>query len=365
MSAPAATEWLCASHTDLTYDPDASDKQRQLDLFVASAATAGPSADPVPGPASFPLLVYLHGGLWVDRDKSAYAALAQHWVRTLGVHVAVVNYRLSSKGGKGVLHPTHTDDVLRAMRWIMAPSTQAKLHFRSDSMILVGHSCGAHMAGLIAIAEAEATLLQELKASTGDLTDASSSSSSPVSALSYLRGCVGLEGIFDSALFARDFPDWSAGVSDAFGSDPSLWESPADYLPAPPAPAAVSSEKDAWVSESRRRIQSKLASVSRRRARVPWLVIHSADDPWVNLPQAERFHAALNAHCTTASSSSSSVPAASSSSAASSSPLPASSLVLVSGTHFEVVERVATAQDEITAPIGRFMQAVMKTTSQS
>lgn len=358
MSNPAISEWLCASHVDLAYDPaaDASDKQRQLDLYVASAfASAGSDSALV----SLPLVVYLHGGLWVDRDKSAYAALAQHWVRTFGAHVAVVNYRLSSKGGKGVLHPTHTDDVLRSLRWLMQPSTQSSLHFRSDAMILVGHSCGAHMAGLIAIAEPEATMVEGLKADQAAGAASSSAAASSPAPLSFIRGCVGLEGIFDSALFARDFPDWSSGVSDAFGADPALWESPADYLPAPaPATAtnaASSADKDAaWESESRRRTQSKLDSVSGRRAVVPWLVIHSAEDPWVNLPQAQRFHAALNAHLSSSSSSSLSV-------ASSSTALPHCSLVLVSGAHFEVVDRVATALDEITQPIQQFVQAVMKT----
>jgi acetyl esterase/lipase len=297
---------------------------------------------------TFRLLLSLFALLRSSRDKSAYTLLGTHWSRTLGAHVAVINYRLSSSSSAAaaaaataapvapaVLHPAHTDDSLAALRWLADPAVQQAHSFSTDAIFIVGHSCGAHIAGLIALAEPPSTLLTGLDSLLN--VDPSAAAAASPSPLPLLRGCIGVEGIFDCARFVADFPSWSSGIGAAFSADESLWESPQDYLPALP------NESD---SASRARVQAQLAGAAskRRTASPPWLVVHSTEDPWVNLPQAERFHAALLAR-----------PGASASSS--------STLLLVSGTHFEVVERVGAPLDELTKPIGEFVQRCMQTAS--
>jgi dienelactone hydrolase len=404
---------------DVAYAPDIATSlprgDRKLDLFVAPvaaplAATAAPAmtaggaaqsvnvsagneaaAAGIEADASVrprPLLVFIHGGLWVDRDKSGYSFLGEHWSATFGVHVAVVNYRLSNTGGAGVRHPAHTDDVMLALRWLASAAAQQEHRFAVSDLILVGHSCGAHIAGLIALAEPNASLLTELAPALEEPAQQWQQPQVPATnficaALSLLRGCVGIEGIFDCARFAADFPDWSSGITDAFGPEPAQWESPQDYLPLPPqetqqlqrgapvsaggkdsASAAGATAASADASESRVRIQSLLSDGTLfRRRRVPWLVIHSPEDPWVNLAQADRFHAALRADeknmaamvaaagggFSNASSSGSVVTAAATVNSSS------STLSLVSGAHFVVVERVGGPQDEVTPLLRDFL----------
>lgn len=254
--------------------------------------------------------------------------------------MAVVNYRQSRSGlqaddANAVLHPAHTNDVAAAIEWLVAASGTHASGFHTRDLFLVGHSCGAHMAGLLSLCESGA-------ASLLDPTLLSASSRALV------RGCVGIEGIFDCTRFADDFPAWSQGIVDAFGPVRERWESPQDYLPRP------TDETDS--SPSRHRVQAALAnSTHALRATVPWLVIHSPDDPWVNMPQASRFHSSLLARAASAIESTAST--------SSSSSLQPSQLLLVSGAHFEVMERVGTQQDELTAPIDEFVRRVIATRS--
>jgi acetyl esterase/lipase len=90
--------------------------QTQLDLYLPKTPDQPP-----------PLIVYIHGGAWVDRDKKGtsqflfssicsslnsectdYEHLGRLWA-SQGVAVAVINYRLSPKEkNASPQHPIHT-----------------------------------------------------------------------------------------------------------------------------------------------------------------------------------------------------------------------------------------------------------------
>jgi len=66
------------------------------------------------------LLVWLHGGGWVDRSKDEFGHVARGLVRAGAgiISVAMVNYHLSPRTRPpSLIHPTHVLDVARALCW--------------------------------------------------------------------------------------------------------------------------------------------------------------------------------------------------------------------------------------------------------
>ncbi len=126
------------TYRDLRYysGQDAHPTKHLLDLYLP------------PQQASFPLLVFVHGGAWTRGDKSAYAGAYEYLgtaVARQKVGVAVINYRLSPE----VMHPEHARDVARAVAWLCRNS--GKYGWSPKRIFLVGHSAGAHLAALIAV----------------------------------------------------------------------------------------------------------------------------------------------------------------------------------------------------------------------
>lgn len=165
------------------------------------------------------LLVYVHGGLWVDGSPAMYAPLAKLLVRSLWT-VAVLGYRRSVLDD--VMAPTHSEDV--------ALGVQSIFDFvKPNRYVLVGHSCGAHMAALVWSQGASPTL------------------PSPTIV-------VGIEGMFDLHAFAEDFAEWRGELEQSQGSDDSKW-------------LCIDSPK-----------KSALDTL--------WIVLHAPNDKYVNLRQA-------------------------------------------------------------------------------
>jgi arylformamidase len=112
-----------------------------LDLYVPAEAAA----------EKRPTMIMIHGGGWRTGDKANATIIGAKMPYFLkhGYIYASVNYRLSPQkpGGKGVKHPVHVEDCARALAWIHDHIAEyggdpAQLH-------LMGHSAGAHLAGLI------------------------------------------------------------------------------------------------------------------------------------------------------------------------------------------------------------------------
>src|SRR5712692_1220764 len=112
---------------DIPYGPH---PLQRLDLFVPAR------------PARAPFALFVHGGGWSVGDKEQYAAVGTRLAEE-GVVAAIANYQLSP----AAQHPTHTEDVARAVAWCYrhAPDYGAD----ADRFCLVGHSSGAHLAALV------------------------------------------------------------------------------------------------------------------------------------------------------------------------------------------------------------------------
>ncbi|NXN97361.1 KFA formamidase, partial [Rhinopomastus cyanomelas] len=92
-----------------------------------------------PGPAAtFPVLVYIHGGYWqsLSKDESGYVAppLVSH-----GVAVVAVGYDTAPKG--------HMDAMVRQVRRSLAFLAEHYSGIRG--IYLCGHSAGAHLAAMV------------------------------------------------------------------------------------------------------------------------------------------------------------------------------------------------------------------------
>ena len=114
---------------DVAYGPD---PYQCLDFYLPNRSTGAP------------VVLLLHGGAWSVGDKSQYAVVGERLAQE-GCLAAIANYRLSP----AVRHPTHAQDVARAVAWCYRHA--ARYGGDPGRFSLVGHSSGAHLASLVAL----------------------------------------------------------------------------------------------------------------------------------------------------------------------------------------------------------------------
>lgn len=173
-----------------------------------------------------------------------HAALAQRLVAASGCPVAVPNYRLTPADNTDPQwrHPMHARDVLAFLDFIR--STPG---LDTDNLILIGHSCSAHMLAAIALQSDEPALVPA------------------PGVLAAIKGIICSEGIFDLDALIATFPDYRAWfIAAAFGPGPDYAQYNAAGWPL----------RDGG-------------------AHIEWLLLHSREDPLVDVNQAERMQAHL------------------------------------------------------------------------
>lgn len=147
-----------------------------------------------------PVLVFVHGGGWSIGDKRRVQR-KPYWATSNGWVFVSINYRLSPD----VMHPEHARDTAAAIAFIRDHAEG----WGGDpgNIAIIGHSAGAHLAGIIA---SEETLLGEYGMSPGDLA-----------------GVVLLDGAgYNLPVRMSNLPAFGALARmyrDAFGDDPDLW----------------------------------------------------------------------------------------------------------------------------------------------
>ncbi|MCX5516504.1 alpha/beta hydrolase [Kaistia algarum] len=113
---------------DIAYGPLETEK---LDVF--------PSADP-----NGPILIYIHGGYWIWKDKVDFRFVAEGVVDA-GVNLVVINYALTP-------HAT-MDEIVRQVRAAVAFTYKNAGSFipgNRDRIFLCGHSAGGHLTAIAA-----------------------------------------------------------------------------------------------------------------------------------------------------------------------------------------------------------------------
>jgi acetyl esterase/lipase len=130
MNACTTFEGPAAEHHDLPY-VDGGGIRQQGDLFL-------PAGD---GP--FPYAVVIHGGGWINRDRSDMTGVSRQ-LAAAGIAAFNINYRLAPKHH----YPAQLDDVHAALRFLQ---NRAKTHNLDPNRCLtVGYSAGGHLALLAA-----------------------------------------------------------------------------------------------------------------------------------------------------------------------------------------------------------------------
>jgi acetyl esterase/lipase len=116
---------------DLAYGGDA---RQRLDVYLPAAAGH-----------DRPLLVMVHGGAWRFGSKQAASVVDNklaHW-SPAGVVLVSLDYRLLPQAGV----EQQADDVASAVAWVQAHA--AEWGANAQQLVLMGHSAGAHLVGLL------------------------------------------------------------------------------------------------------------------------------------------------------------------------------------------------------------------------
>lgn len=96
------------------------------------------------GPGPHPVMVFFYGGGWEEGDRPAYrfvgAALAE-----AGVLTVIPDYRVYPE----VRFPGFMEDSAAAVRWTLDHAEE--LGGDPNRLVLMGHSAGAHIAGMLAM----------------------------------------------------------------------------------------------------------------------------------------------------------------------------------------------------------------------
>lgn len=107
----------------------ASGQALKLDLYLQRAPAAAPA----------PVLVYFHGGGWVDGRKENAAFMLLPYL-ALGWTVVNVEYRLAGVAPA----PAAVEDARCALRWVKAHASEHG--FDAGTMVVAGDSAGGHLA---------------------------------------------------------------------------------------------------------------------------------------------------------------------------------------------------------------------------
>jgi len=172
---------------NISYDPARTDSLTALDIYPPRFGR------------HHPVVVFIHGGSYVEGDKSTEVGAKPKEFRDKGYVFVALNYRLSP----AVKHPVHIQDVAKAIAWV-----RHNIHrYGGDStrLFVLGHSSGASMAALIATNE------RYLKAER--------------LSLSSLNGAILLDGSgYDvPRRFSEDSVE-AHRLLAIFGDDPAQWE---------------------------------------------------------------------------------------------------------------------------------------------
>ncbi|KAF8163216.1 Alpha/Beta hydrolase protein [Crassisporium funariophilum] len=226
---------------DIPYASDA-DPFRQFDLYEPEQPSENLS----------PLICFIHGGAWRAEDKRDHGKLARSLVIATGCPVAVPNYRLTptTSTAPAFHHPQHAQDILLFLNFILAWDHPAARAFDPHKLILIGHSCSAHMLASIFL----------------DSADVSPTLAPSQELLRSVKAIVMSEGIYDLDLLMARFPDYRDWfIQPAFGPSPSYAEF------------------------------SVLNYPLRAESEITWLLIHSKGDTLVDLAQSDAMYKHLSA----------------------------------------------------------------------
>jgi acetyl esterase/lipase len=148
-NVPVANAADAARHfTDVVY-ATVNGKTLGLDLHLPA------------GVAHPPLLIFVHGGAWMNGNKAQYPA----FLMQRGFAVASLDFRSSNEAP----FPADVFDIKAGIRFLRAKA--ATYGYRTDRIAIIGASSGGHLAQLVGVTNG----LPSLEGTEGDYRDQSSS----------------------------------------------------------------------------------------------------------------------------------------------------------------------------------------------
>lgn len=116
--------------SDQSYD---SEHNLKLDVFA-----------PKKGQSPKKILIFIHGGNWINGKKSIYRFFGKGMARK-NIACVTINYRLSPKTNIAGM----ADDVAMAIKWVKENASS----FNGDpnNIFVSGHSAGGHLAAMVAV----------------------------------------------------------------------------------------------------------------------------------------------------------------------------------------------------------------------
>ncbi|KAJ3218194.1 hypothetical protein HDU67_006456 [Dinochytrium kinnereticum] len=188
------------------------------------------------------MVVFVHGGAWRVNARSDFTFIGETFSKKHLMPVAIAGYRLSAidkeTGVPKVRHPSHVSDAASAIAWILASTVHRlpsdgsfpELAIQANKaihdmglkeLVVVGHSAGAQIGGLIALnpkflEDALIYRFNEWKIPQHDEN---------MSLINKIIGYVGCEGIYDIPKLVEEYSDYTGFVVQAFGEkEGGLWE---------------------------------------------------------------------------------------------------------------------------------------------
>ena len=111
-----------------------TDPKQTLDVYLP----AGRSIEETP------LLIYIHGGAWIDGSKSEFLDFQSLMEKSFPEYAFVsIDYRLFNLNNGGNKFPTQENDVLKSIEYILSKTAGWNI---SNKIILAGASAGGHLA---------------------------------------------------------------------------------------------------------------------------------------------------------------------------------------------------------------------------
>ena len=141
--AALALSMPLAAAPQLAQAQSAPDRQPET-ISYGSHALQAMTFYPADTKGKRPLIVFVHGGAWIDGDMADSTGQAKiKRYPKLGYHFATVNYRLLPEAEI----ETQAEDVAAAVAKLMSETNERGVD--RERVVLMGHSAGAHLAALV------------------------------------------------------------------------------------------------------------------------------------------------------------------------------------------------------------------------
>lgn len=116
---------------DESYGPD---PRQAIDVYLPASRSEEDT----------PILLYIHGGAWIDGDKSEFNAFRDIAEQSFPNYAFVsIGYRLHNLFTGANTFPTQEEDIIAAIRYVESQTSAWNV---SDNLLLVGASAGGHLA---------------------------------------------------------------------------------------------------------------------------------------------------------------------------------------------------------------------------